>query len=138
MAKQMSYTDPNTGAVFPSSTWIPVGIYIDASQPSVKIDFLGYKDQATAANVITTSLGMTNNPKKGSVGSKSYTLTPAQFQSFALAAPVGANTLDVISADCYTIAMTTLDTDSATPDPDHPGQFIKQSFFANATDVVLF
>ena len=147
MAKQLSYEDKNTGAVFPNSVWLPVGVYIDVSGPNVKIDFLGYKDKAAAAAVIGTSLGMPNLTKHGSIGSVSYTLSKAEFAALATATPVGASVLDVISTVCYEVAGASAQNthddpaNPAHPDPNDATKTIpagQLGFFHAAVDVNLF
>lgn len=136
MAKQLSYEDPDNGAVFPESVWLPVGIYIDVSGPNVKIDFLGYKNKDVAAAIIKSSLGVPDAAanRKGTIGTKSYSLTQAEYAALAMAAPVGSTVLDVISNVCYTAIANS--TQHLIDDPDDPEKQI--GFFAKAKDVNIF
>lgn len=134
MAKQMSYTDQVTGVVYPDSVWFPVGVYIDVSGPSVKVDFLGYKDAATAAGVLGKSFGAPGAQSRGAIGVKSYNLTPAQFVALSTSDPNQGSLLNDLAASCYEIALSTFDVQ----DPAFPEDLTKKvSFFSGAADVTI-
>ena len=120
MAKKMSYADTKTGFTFPDSIWVPYGIFIDASNNSCRIEFLGYASLA--------ALGQ----KKAPVGTKSYSLTMAQFAQFGGMPAVGETNFEVIMNACYAIAA---EIDDVVVNPNDLS--LNENFFKDATDVVL-
>lgn len=133
MAKKMNYVDPQTGAVYPESTWLPLGIYTDFSGPTARVEFLGFATEAIARSMLMAVLGVPGGVKKAPVGAKSYSLTADQTRALAVAAPQGATMIDAMSYPAYDVAEETLDVPAPTAeDPDN-----KVSFFNDAVDVVL-
>lgn len=131
MAKALAYTDSNTGAVYPDAVWLPVGVYIDASGPSVKIDFLCYINKATAAETMESALGVPDTVKKNPLTSVSYTCTQAEFATLATGTPSGSTNLDVVSAACYAVAASSTQNLKKVDD-------VEVGYFSDATDVDLF
>ena len=146
MAKQMSYTDPNTGAVFPAAVWTAIGVYIDVSGPDVRLVFPVYKDKTAAAIVVGKALGIPafqNTAKYSPIGSVAFTLSQAEFAALATSPPVGATLIDAISEACYKVAESSTQNRKPGPDvedPQNPGHFKPSTlpFFHGATDVNLF
>jgi hypothetical protein len=133
VAKKMSYTDPETGAVFPESVWLPLGVYIDFARGSGKVVFNGYVSPAVAAAALGYFLGLTNVPAKAPVGQKEYVLGHQELLAFATHPPTGATHLDTDSAASYELAAARLDTPA--PTAGDPSRMV--SFFDQAADLNL-
>lgn len=133
MAKRMAWTDPNTGTVYPDSTWLPLGVYIDFSGPTVRAEFLGFATEDIARKVLMSVLGVPGGKKYSPIGSKAYTLDAAASRAMAGGKPATTSMIDAVSSPCYAVAETTLDVPAPTDaEPDR-----KVSFFSGATDVTL-
>lgn len=133
MAKQMSYTDPSTGAVYPESVWLPLGVYVDFAGGVGRVVFNGYATPAVAAAALGYFTGATSVPAKSPVAQKEYTLNRQELLVFATHPPTGATHLDTDSEASYELALARLDTPAPTAEePDR-----KVSFFAAATDLTL-
>lgn len=137
MAKQMDWTHPGTGAPHPGSVWVLMGVYIDHTQFTVNLDFLGYSS-IEAANARRACIGSHRITVGGQDKVQDYIdlvtkLTPAE----------PTPTLWVVAEAAYAVAMATLDTqdgmkpnpDTGTDVPDEVPNMV--SFFHNATDVVF-
>jgi len=137
VAKQMSWTDPNTGTAYPAAVFFPVGTYIDFSAPSGNVVFNGYANATAAADALKHALGL-GGKFYAPITQKAYPLNAAQVRALAMSTAVTGTMLNVISTPQYTIAETTLDKVVRAPgtnSPDDPGEFV--SFFDGATDIVL-
>jgi hypothetical protein len=133
VAKQMSYTDPATGAVFPESVWLPVGVYVDFAGGTGRVVFNGYASLAVAQGAAAYFYGLTDVPAKAPVAQKAYTLDRAGVLQFASQPPTGQTHLDTDSAAAYELADARLDVPA--PTADDPFRMV--SFFAGAADVTL-
>jgi hypothetical protein len=132
MAKKMAYTDPQSGAAFAESVWLPLGVFIDFSGPHGNVVFMGYATQTIAAKKLLAVLDLPGGENKAVIGTKSYPLTADQCRTLAMAAASGTM-LDALSTICYQIAADTPDTPA--PTEQEPNR--KVSFFHDATDVDL-
>jgi hypothetical protein len=133
MAKVMAYTDPNTGAVFPQSCWVPVGVYVDFASGAGRVVFNGYATPDVAGAALAYYFGLSDVPAKFPVAQKEYVLGKAELLQFASAPPVGASHLDTDSDAAYALAAARLDV----PAPTQADPSATASFFAGATDVAL-
>lgn len=117
MAKQMSYTDPHTGAVFPESYWRVGKINVDIHGLYAEITFYGY------ANSDCRQGG------KNQIGSRGYLL---QGQAFLAAWQQEITLQKSVAQICYETAVATQDV-AGPVGPNGEAQFV--SFFEGATDV---
>lgn len=135
MAKVMSYTDPGTKAVYPESTWIPLGVYTDFGVPAGRVVFLGYATRAVAAAKLKFSLGLPGGEDASPIGAKDYAVPAPTLRAYALGAPTGPTRIDDDSGVAYDVATNTKDTDPVTRRPSTAENAV--SFFDGATDVNL-
>ena len=87
--KQLNYTDASTGANYPDSVWLPLGLGLDHTALNASITFLGYAS--------LTALGTGKQP----IGSHKYQVSGAAYEAMASGVVNGANLLEVISNACY-------------------------------------
>lgn len=132
MAYKMTYTDASTGATFPESVWLPMGIYTDFSQPNGNVVFLGYATKEIATANLLYVMGM-GGQSRAPIGSHSYPLSAEKTRTLALSEPKGSTVLDVMSSLGYEAATTILD--KADPTEEDPGRMV--SFFDGAEEINL-